>query len=65
MLLFFSCNFLLQLLYNFHQESQARQLGGTPLAKLFIKSTFSVGLRYILPPLVVGEWKMIPTICIQ
>ena len=40
-------------------------LGGTPLAKLFIKSTFSVGLRYILPPLVVGEWKMIPTICIQ
>jgi len=37
----------------------------TRLAKLFLKSTFSVGLRYILSPLVVGEWKTIPAIYIQ
>ncbi|VIU27132.1 Uncharacterised protein [Streptococcus pneumoniae] len=37
----------------------------TRLAKLFLKSTFSVGLKSTLSPLVVDELKMIPAICIQ
>ncbi|MDS4620813.1 hypothetical protein RQX91_04375, partial [Streptococcus pneumoniae] len=52
-------------LADFNPLQLTKSLYFTRLAKLFLKSTFSVGLKSTLSPLVVDELKMIPAICIQ